>query len=321
MSTRGVAPSRWSFVLASAATATAICLSVLAGWQRGGWLPERLVWVAIGVVLVVSAHLLPAFARSASRVVRSVAWVLWGGCMATACYGHATFFLLAQQHAGERRAAAVIVAVTSAPHRSLTAVMTERAKATTELALAQVQRCVRDCPSLRVRRAALTARLHALNAEADEIRRWQVADDRDARRRDALLDDPVTTRLAGLLGTTVARIDLLSGLAFAAILEGVACLLWTIALQSRSPVASTGAVTEPVTASQEPVTRSDATDGVPVSPLSVSGSIDPDATQLAQDIATGRVRATVADIRRHLGCSQARATALRRQVAALDLLS
>lgn len=30
--------------------------------QRGGWLAERLVWVAIGIVLVADAHLLPALA-------------------------------------------------------------------------------------------------------------------------------------------------------------------------------------------------------------------------------------------------------------------
>jgi hypothetical protein len=51
------------WVLSIGATGTAICLSVLAGWQRGGSLAERLVWVAIGVVLVVSAHLLPALVR------------------------------------------------------------------------------------------------------------------------------------------------------------------------------------------------------------------------------------------------------------------
>ncbi|CAB5278956.1 hypothetical protein IST455A_00125 [Burkholderia multivorans] len=47
---------RWAFVLAVGATTTALCLSVLAGWQRGGTLPERLIWIAIGMVLVTSAQ-------------------------------------------------------------------------------------------------------------------------------------------------------------------------------------------------------------------------------------------------------------------------
>jgi hypothetical protein len=42
-------------------------------------------------------------------------------------------------------------------------------------------------------------------------------------------------------------------------------------------------------------------------------------TRLIQDVAAGRVRPTVADIRRHLGCSQAKATRLRRQLAARQL--
>lgn len=88
------------WVLAIAATGTAICLSVLAGWQRGGFLPERLVWVAIGVVLVASAHLLPALVRHSPYRVRAVAGALWLACMLAACYGHATFFVLAQRHAG-----------------------------------------------------------------------------------------------------------------------------------------------------------------------------------------------------------------------------
>ncbi|WP_306173027.1 hypothetical protein [Ralstonia pickettii] len=83
------------WVLLIGATGTAICLSVLAGWQRGGSLAERLVWVAIGVVLVVSAHLLPALVRDSPYRMRAIAGVLWATCMVTACYGHATFFLLA----------------------------------------------------------------------------------------------------------------------------------------------------------------------------------------------------------------------------------
>lgn len=55
--------SRWIPALAISATATALSLSVLAGWQRGGTWPERLIWIAIGVVLVTSAHLLPALVR------------------------------------------------------------------------------------------------------------------------------------------------------------------------------------------------------------------------------------------------------------------
>ncbi|MFL9867281.1 hypothetical protein PQR67_24155 [Paraburkholderia fungorum] len=355
---------RWAFVLAVGTTGTALCLSVLADWQRGGSLAERLVWVAVGVVLVVSAHLLPALIRDAPIVMRAVGSLLWGACLATACYGHVLFFVLAQQHAGEWRAATVATVDVASTGRSLTIVMAERLNVTRQLAFAQAQRCPRDCPTLEARRVTLTAKLDALNAEADDVRRQQTADDRITVQRDALFADPVTARLAVLLGTTVTRVDVLSGLLFAAVLEGVACLLWTVALRvfplpahvavatqatpsTASPVATMTDTTRPtvtpdakVTAmtgsgvtsvtpdhhdgsfSRESVTPSHSSPtGIhtprddPVTPSREIGSIDDDVARLVRDIAAGHIRPTVADIRRHLGCAQSRAAALRRQLA------
>ncbi|MBO2979037.1 hypothetical protein [Burkholderia pseudomallei] len=315
---------RPAFFLAIGATSTAVSLSILAGWQRGGTLAERLAWVAIGVVLVISAHLLPALVRSWSLAVRSVACLLWIACMATTCYGHAMFFLLAQRHAGEQRAAVAVPATGPAPpERTLTAIMADRAIVTRQLTFTTARRCPRDCAGLEARRATLSAKLDALEAEATDVRRWQAAADRVTAQRDALLADPVTARLAALLGTTVSRTDLLSGLAFAAVLEGVACLLWTIALRSRPVPPSVTAVMAPAMAnrapepmSNEPEPDSHMSASDPVTPLPVAKSSNPDLMQLVQDIAAGRVRPTVADIRRHLGCSQARAAALRRQLTA-----
>lgn len=342
---------RWAFALAIAATGSAITLSILSGWQRGGSKPERLVWIAIGIVLVASAHLLPALVHSASWTLRGVTAALWLGCMAAAVYGHSTFFLLAQAHAGERRAASV-PSPTMPSGLSLAAVMNERAVVTAQLAAADVRRCVRDCPSLRVRRIRLAAKLDALNAQADDVRRIEAQHDRIAAQRDALLADPVTSRLAMLLAIPAARVDLLSSLMFAAVLEGVACLLWTVSLRPSTLPAEVAAVTvptpPPVTSAGEvatvtplavtPVTvghddaianRSNVTDrrggtggshtprDSPVTPLPELSPADDDVAELSRDIAAGRVRPTVADIRRHLGCSQARAAALRRQVVNL----
>ncbi|VBR62546.1 putative twin-arginine translocation pathway signal protein [Burkholderia pseudomallei] len=338
---------RWTAALATATTGTALSLSVLAGWQRGGTLPERAVWVATGVVLVVSAHLLPALVRDTPPRVRIIGGVLWAACLATACYGYAVFFVLAQQHSGEQRAATGAVAPVTTPARSLTAVMADRAAVVRQLAWIDAQHCSRDCTSRAARRATLTARLDALDAEAGDVRRSLAADDRVVAQRDALLADPVTSRLAALLGTTTANVDLLSGLAFAAVLEGVACLLWWLALSPPSrpaplpgvvaavaPVASvTDAMSQAVAdshvgvpASREAVaeSRAEVTAGHeavtrrrddPLPDAAVSGD---DVTRLAHDIAAGRVRPTVAGIRRHLGCSQSRAIALRRQLAALS---
>lgn len=64
-------------LLAVTATATAACLSVMAGWQRRGLLAERVLWIAVGVVLVVAAHLLPALCRPHGWRVRALGAALW----------------------------------------------------------------------------------------------------------------------------------------------------------------------------------------------------------------------------------------------------
>jgi hypothetical protein len=337
------AMSRRAFALAIGATGTAVSLSVQAGLQRGGTLPERAVWIALGIVLVVSAHLLPALTRGAPAVARGVGSVLWLACFVAVCYGHAGFFLLAQWHAGELRSSTVAAAPVVTTGRGLTVVMAERAAVIAQLTAIDTRRCTGDCRTLDGRRTTLTARLDALNAEADDVRRIEAERDRVTTQRDALIADPVTSRLAALLGTTTARVDLLSGLAFAAVLEGVACLLWTVALrQSPLPVSvttATGVTAPEVTpvadgpvASQPEVTAvianhaseaashktaevSHASPDDPVTPLPVSDSTDDDVAWLALEVAAGFVRPTVADIRRHLNCSQARAVALRRQLA------
>jgi hypothetical protein len=329
-------PGGGLFWLAMVATGTALSLSILAGWQRGGTLSERVVWVAIGIVLVVSAHLLPALLRESSFVVRSVGSLLWVVCMITAGYGHITFFLLAQQHAGERRAS--VVAVTPpTPAHSLTIVLAERAAVVRQLAWLDARRCSRDCAGGDARRVTLAAKLDALNAEADDVRRQQATDDRVTAQRDALLADPVTSRLAALLDMSASRVDLLSGLVFAAVSEGVACLLWTVALRPSSlpTAANMTPVTRPAvtpaaanhadgTVSREApaesravMTGSHAPRGNPITPEPDSAPTGSEVTQLAHAIAAGNVRPTVAEIRRHLGCSQAKAATLRRQVADL----
>ncbi|AXW10007.1 hypothetical protein CJO90_05715 [Ralstonia solanacearum] len=334
-----------SWALAIAATGTALCLSVLAGWQRGGTLAEQLVWVAIGVVLVACAHLLPALVRGASLGVRGVAAVLWLACMAAACLGHATFFVQAQRHAGELRMLTAPVPEPAVASRSLTVVMTERAEVVTRLATITTQRCSGNCATLEARRVTLTARLAALDAEAEDVRRQMAERERATAQRDARLSDPVTARLAALLGATVAHVELLTAFAFAAVLEGVACLLWVVVLGPRQPPKVPVALSHaPVVASADPrlVSVACATDvtappvtsvtpsaietagshaphDAPVTPVPTDVPHDSHVTVLAQAIATGQLRPTVNGIRQFLGCSQARAIALRRQLAALDL--
>lgn len=316
---------RPALLLAVVATGTAISMSVLAGWQRGGWLAERLVWVAIGIVLVTGAHLLPALCRSAPLSGRVVGAVLWLGCMGAASYGHAAFFLLSQFHSGDLRVSAVPV-VNVPAHRELTVVMADRASVTAELARADARRCIRDCPTWQARRTSFAARRDALDAEAADVRRYQAIEDGNAGRRMTARDDPVTARLAMFCGIPEARLDLFAGLGFAAVLEGLACLLWWIAL---IPQALESSVTDrhglahhvtaetPVTTLVKSPTPTTVRSTVP--PV-VQPTITPpgsDIARLRRDIESGVVKPTVAGIRQHLGCSQAKASALRRQLTDL----
>lgn len=325
--------NRLPAMLGASATLTAACLSVLAGWQRGGLAAERALWVAIGVVLVLAAHFLPALLQHRGAFLRVCGCALWTCCMAATCYGHAVFFTLSQRHAAEARAAlaaqaheAVAAAATSRP---LTEIARERAAAVARFAEAKARRCTTSCAALDARRTALAARVDALDTETSEVRRLQAAQDRAEADSDTARADPVTAPLTALLDVPAARLDLISGLAFAGVLEGVACFCWLLAFaparvaaQSRAflPVAVTGAGSGPGNAPPAvpltPVVAQPAEPAVApaVGPIAPATAIaDSDIERIARGVAAGELRATVADIRRFLGCSQTRAVALRRQ--------
>ncbi|MCG5073038.1 hypothetical protein [Paraburkholderia tagetis] len=327
---------RLPLLLAVLATLTAACLSVLAGWQRGGWLAERALWIAIGVVLVLAAHLLPALLQHRATVLRVCGGALWICCMAATCYGHAVFFTLAQRHAAEARTAIVIhappVSPGSAPAtaRPLTQIAHERAATIAQLAAARARRCASGCATLDARRTALAARLDALDTEAAEARRQEAAQDRAEAERDTARVDPVAAPLAALLGIPATRLDLIAGLAYAALLEGVACFCWLLAFaparpaqQSRTtlPVAATAAGNEagiapPVAPVAAAAARVAEPDEAPIAAPEIRATTNTtaDIERITQGVAAGEVRPTVAGIRRFLGCSQTRAVALRRQL-------
>jgi hypothetical protein len=217
-----------STLLAIAATVTATGLSIVAGWQRGGWMVERALWVAIGVVLVVAAHLLPALCRTHGWRIRVIGTALWVACMAASCYGHAVFFVMAQKHAGELRAEAV--PVVNSHGRDLSVIARDRADIVTRLARSAARRCVEQCPTLRAERTSLAAKLEALDVEKAETTRAEAAQDRAAAERTSAMADPVGGVLTAL-GLPIAHADLVAGLAFAAVLEGVACFAWLLAIR------------------------------------------------------------------------------------------
>lgn len=223
------------------ATCTSGWISTVAGWERGGQDTERVAWIFVGLVLLLSAHLIPALARDTALPLRLTSLFLWVVAMVATGYTHATFFITAQEHAGATRASQIVytpVAQTvPTAGRSLDEIATERAKVERDLAQTNAQQCREKCTGTTVRRAVLNAKLTALNIEVDEARRQERSVDEAAADRQHLaqlklsaMADPFTYRLAALMNVDTSTVDLGMALSFGWLLEGVACLGWLLAL-------------------------------------------------------------------------------------------
>lgn len=223
---------------ASAATAVSLGITTYAGWLRGGLLMERVMNVALGAVAVLYVHLLPVGRRTLRLPARLCAFALWGVALVVVLYAQLTFFMVSQQHAGEKRAALVPANVTPAspkraPARTLTEISRDAANLSSDLARTETRRCVGDCASLRARETILAAQLAALRTEADEAKRREAEEDRlndQADRNETLRAnlraDPVASAVASWLHTTESRLELMLAVACAVVLEGAAIVGW-----------------------------------------------------------------------------------------------
>ncbi|EKS9798929.1 hypothetical protein QDD76_004922 [Burkholderia cepacia] len=359
IASRSTLPRLIALILALGATGTSAWISIVAGIERGGTSAERAAWAAVALVVLLAAHLLPALTRGEPLLIKLPALALWGVCLVGTGYGHATFFLAAQQHAGAQRAGAVEPVQPGAlppvgSGRARDVVARDQARVTELLANARAEQCVSRCAPLRARREALAAQLAALGVEADMAhRREQVADRAEAvrqlvrARQDKARIDPVTSRVAQIFALSRDGVDLAIALLFGLLLECVACLGWLQGLPRRaatpvieshddkvtrdsSVMPSHIAVVSGHERAESPATvevashdapalssiSAPAADDLPV-PESLVTVIESEALALANAIAAGQVRLTVADIRRHVRCSQAKAAQLRRAVLAM----
>ncbi|CAN0621089.1 conserved membrane protein of unknown function [Burkholderia multivorans] len=312
-------------LLGVVATATAVALSILSGWQRGGLMTERAVWIAISVVIVVAAHLLPAFCKPFGWRVRTAGALIWIACLAATCYGHATFVMLSQRHAGDARAATVPAVIVTA--RGVTEIAADRAKVIEKIARVTARNCRDRCAIQRAEQRALSARLDALTVEEGEARRQQAAADRADAARTSASADPMSSEF----GALSAGVQLATAVAFAAILEAVGSFCWFLAVRpGRKPVQQARVVPFPVDATpvtmpaiaghESPITvtshapaaracmeRKPAVDDVTETAFDRAAA----AATVAAEIAAGRLRGTVAEIREYLRCSQTRAREVR----------
>jgi hypothetical protein len=302
-----------SGAIAVTATATAIGLSAIAGIQRGGWESERGLLIAMGVVLVVAAHLIPALTRGKSATARVIGFAIWAAAMAATCYGHATFFVFAANHAGDDRASHVTAAPVTASRDPVT-IARDRAAVAGKLAQAQAERCRRTCPELQARRARLTGEIEALDVEREMTERDSAARDHVTDKRDSVARDPMTAAL-GLSSVAI-------GMLFAAVLEGVACLCWTLALSPAGRVTVEPVTAPPTERRIEPVTQPAPAIEVGAKPTETATATKPappsapesDLERARAAVEANQLRATVIEIRKFFGCSQSRAAAIAKQL-------
>jgi len=220
--------------LAIFVTSTAVTMTAIAAWDRGGTIIDKAVLVAMSVVIVNVVHLLPAMSR------RPAAWLVWFVCLFGAIYGHLTFFTNASLRAADLRA-----------QQSVLAVGTQKQIETIREALDQIK----------ARPVAVVA---AQLAQSDDKRERAALRDEiaEGKRSQALLDelsrlqavstaaqagtDPVMARLAVVTGWNESQVAIAIGLIFSILLELIGALLWYEAMRRE--------VTQPVTPVTDTVT-------------------------------------------------------------------
>ena len=292
--------------LALPATIISLGLSVRTYWQVDLTWDESLPLVAAGWFFVLSAHLLPAICRNEPLRIRLIAWLLWVPCMLLVANNHATFFLQLRQHAGQSRVASILRA--SKPQtgiRSLAEILTEQRMAKTELAVAGETKCIKRCDLLRIKVISLKGQLDVLDAEADASKRSLAEGARTDLIVQSLRDDPVTGHLADWSGVDVAHLDLLLVGLFVTVLEGVACLCWSLAFRQRNRDVTTLVMPEV----SEVIGSQDDIDMRAVDPMSEQ---EVKVNKLVEDVRVGRLKLTVEEVRKHFGCAQKTAAELRR---------
>jgi hypothetical protein len=261
-------------------TSTAVTMTAIAAWDRGGTFADKAVLVAMSVVIVVAVHLLPAMSR------RPVTWLVWAGCLLGAIYGHLTFFTNSAQRAADNRA-----------QQSALAVGTQRQIDTAKDALSRITARPVTAVTAELAQTEDRRERSALRAEIAEGKRAQMLLD-DLTRLQAVsttaqipVTDPVTARLAAVTGWNEAQVAVAIGLTFSILLELIGALLWYEAMRRDTVIAplsnGTTCVTQPVT------------DIV---------------TMLRVAVTAGECQKTVRGIREFLGCSQAQAMELRREL-------
>lgn len=264
------------YIFAIFVTATAVLMSAVAALERGGTTVDQVLVVCLAAAICIGSHLIPSISKS------KISWMLWMVCVLGAIYSHITFFTYSKLRAGEERSQHSVQK--QGVERQINAIrMTletihSRSVATvaSELSITNGWR-MRSALAAELseakRAAALQAEMIMLISKATEVEVTGAA-------------DLVTARIARVTGSNQDSTDLVIALIYSILLEMIGAFLWCEVLKRKNDI---------------PPENSQAS----------SKGISPD--DLENAIESGKIKATVKDIRTFLGCGQHRAMELRRR--------
>ena len=297
--------------LALFVTIVAVLMTAVAAFDRGGTDLDRALMVALSVVIVLAVHLLPAISR------RSIAWVVWAGCLLCAIYGHLTFLVHSNQRASQHHSE--VSTLTIGTEKQIAAAREALAEITAR-PMAVVAAELANTSDRRIR--------SALNIELDQSKKAQQIRD-ELRELESKVTsskvngavDPVTQKVAEVFGVTEAQVSVVIGLTLALLLELIGAVLWFEALRGNPEIAEAGAgESNDENSVTQSVTRI-ATPAVTQSARKMKSSATQKVTAPVTPVATHENSNAVSDATLHVTQSESNAATLTTQSVTTDVVT
>ena len=336
---------RWgTLALAVGVLGVALGMAGVSAWHRADTVVDKALMVAMACAVVLGVHLMPALVKS-----RAV-WPLWVALFAVAVHGHAGFLMHAGQSVSEAISLARQAPQAQALIEQQTALQAALNGITARPVAVVAAQLARD-PSPEKRAALQVELTESQRAVTLRDSLVNLSKERVTLASHAQASDPVTAGLALVTGLSLQAVALLVSMVTAALLELLGVALWRAALlpvpvAAALPMVAPGPARdahpspapaalvprevvnapEPLMVSvtappaprhtPEPVKTPEPVASVhtpePVT-MAAPALVPPDPLQVLREaVAHGKVKCTVTGIRRHLACSQARASELRR---------
>jgi hypothetical protein len=225
MSRQTITPQRIAGALAVCLSLILLAMSGISGWQRGGNVLEQGLWAAAAICVTASVHLFPALVRGKSWL-----YVLWAGGMVVVLASHTQFMVLAERHAGQSRLAAQQKVTSPAlespavttPARTADAVSAELSRAHATLA--------KQAWLPEEKKADLRAQVTSLERELNRITSREQA---SQQQMEVTTADPLGQRLESAFGLKADAVTLALSLLVALVMEGLAVVMWRLALEQQ----------------------------------------------------------------------------------------